>query len=447
MKQRRPRFVALATAATLLAMLPTLGEGIGPAPQAAGETRRVGRGPHSVDCQRGLGLERRVARPAPLGNLRPVFTAVTASPLTDSTAPVLGTDGQYHVVYELLIQNTKSVTATIQRIDVVAGDNEARVLASLHGADLVRNVADLAARRVDNAEIEPNGGRLVALDVTFPSLATVPRTLMHRLEALAANSPGARTSTLVSYTIAPFDTAATGPPVLGPPLAGARWVAANGCCAVGFPHRFSVQSITGRLVNAQRFAIDYMRLTEDGYLVKGDQRDVRNWAGYGASVLAVANGTIVETLDGLPDQVPGSLPDPTTITLQNVEGNHVIIDLGCGFYGFYAHLQKGSIRVKPGDRVVRGQTLGRLGNSGNTSAPHLHFHVMRGPSALLADGAPYVIDTFAYGGQVPLRQFEDSQTLEERFGVGRLPRPEPRTKQYPLQLNIIDFPKSREAGT
>jgi hypothetical protein len=116
---------------------------------------------------------------------------------------------------------------------------------------------------------------------------------------LAANNPGARTPTLVSYTTLATDAA--GPPVLGPPLAGSRSVAGNGCCAVGLPHRFSVQSINGRLVNAQRFAIDYMRLTEDGYLVKGDQKDVRNWAGYGAKVLAVANGTIVETLDGLPD--------------------------------------------------------------------------------------------------------------------------------------------------
>jgi murein DD-endopeptidase MepM/ murein hydrolase activator NlpD len=207
-----------------------------------------------------------------------------------------------------------------------------------------------------------------------------------------------------------------------------------------------VQSINGRLVNAQRFAIDYMRLTEDGYLVKGNQQDVRNWAGYGATVLAVADGRIVETLDELPDQIPGSLPDPATITLQTVEGNHVIIDLGCGFYAFYAHLQKGSLRVKPGDRVTRGQTLGLLGNSGNTSAPHLHFHVMRGPSALTADGAPYVIDAFGYAGQVPLRQFEDSGTLEDRFGTGRQPSPERRTRQYPLQINIVDFQNPKDGG-
>lgn len=440
MKQRRLGFVALATAAALLTMLPTLVERMGAAPQAAGESSHVGKANRGVDCQRALGLQRRPHRPPLAHDPRAVFTAVTASPLADSTAPVLGTDGLYHVVYELLLQNTKSVTATIQKVEVVAGDNPTRVLASLQGAELVKNMEDLAARRVDNADIEPNGGRLVALDVTFHSVAAVPGRLLHRLEALAANNPGARTPTLVGYTIAPLATDATGPPVLGPPLAGSRWVVGNGCCAVGFPHRFSVQSINGRLVNAQRFAIDYMRLTEDGYLVKGDQKDVRNWAGYGASVLAVANGTIVETLDGLPDQVPGSLPDPTTITLQTVEGNHVIIDFGCGFYGFYAHLQKGSILVKPGDRVARGQTLGRLGNSGNTSAPHLHFHVMRGPSALVAAGAPYVIDTFAYAGQVNVRQFDASQTLEEQFGLGRLPRPEPRARQYPLQLNIVDFP-------
>ena len=79
--------------------------------------------------------------------------------------------------------------------------------------------------------------------------------------------------------------------------------------------------------------------------------------------------------------------------------------------------------------------------------PFLHFHVMRGPSALTADGAPYVIDTFGYAGQVDGRRFDDSQTLEERFGAGRLPSPERRTKQYPLELNIVDFPNPKDGGS
>ena len=63
------------------------------------------------------------------------------------------------------------------------------------------------------------------------------------------------------------------------------------------------------------------------------------------------------------------------ITLETVGGNNVIMEIGDGLYAFYAHLQPGSLRVKVGDKVRRGQVLGLLGNSGNSSEPHLHFHI------------------------------------------------------------------------
>ena len=60
----------------------------------------------------------------------------------------------------------------------------------------------------------------------------------------------------------------------------------------------------------------------------------------------------------------------------------------------YAHLQPRSLKVRSGDRVRRGQVLGLVGNSGNSVAPHLHFHVMDGPSPLDSNGLPYLIDSF-----------------------------------------------------
>jgi murein DD-endopeptidase MepM/ murein hydrolase activator NlpD len=104
-------------------------------------------------------------------------------------------------------------------------------------------------------------------------------------------------------------------------------------------------------------------------------------------VLAVADATVTEVLDELDDQVPGSLPDPATITFANVDGNHFTLDLGQGLYAFYTHLKNGSLRGTKGNRVKRGQELGRLGNSGNTSAPHLHLHVMTTPS----DSVPHTL--------------------------------------------------------
>ena len=82
------------------------------------------------------------------------------------------------------------------------------------------------------------------------------------------------------------------------------------------------------------------------------------------------------------------------MTLETVTGNSVVLQLGEDRFAFYGHLQPGSLRVKVGDRVKRGQLLGIVGNSGNSTGPHLHFHVADSPSPLAAEGVPYVIDAW-----------------------------------------------------
>jgi murein DD-endopeptidase MepM/ murein hydrolase activator NlpD len=79
-------------------------------------------------------------------------------------------------------------------------------------------------------------------------------------------------------------------------------------------------------------------------------------------------------------------------------GNSVVIDIGDGNYAFYAHIKPGSVKVKEGQKVKRGEHIGDLGSSGNSSAPHLHFHVMAGPSILGSPGVPYVFDSFVVQG-------------------------------------------------
>jgi murein DD-endopeptidase MepM/ murein hydrolase activator NlpD len=192
------------------------------------------------------------------------------------------------------------------------------------------------------------------------------------------------------------------------------------------------------LYDSQRFAIDYMRLNAAGELVHGDPGVVDDYVDYGAQVLAVADGTVVQALDRLPDQKPGKLPDPADITLETVDGNNVVLDLGDGHYAFYAHLQKGSVTVQVGQHVTRGTVLGLLGNSGNTSAPHLHFHLMDGPSVLGSDGLPYVISGFDLAGQVPASF--DGDVLTGDWGKDRLASPVPQQERFPLNLDIVNFP-------
>src|SRR5690606_30765550 len=135
---------------------------------------------------------------------------------------------------------------------------------------------------------------------------------------------------------------------------------------------------------------DWEQLDEAGRIYDGPRADPKSYTIFGAEALAVADATVAAVIDGLPEQTPGEYP--TNIPLAQADGNSVILDLGGGRFALYAHLQPGSLRVKPGERVRRGQVLGLVGNSGNSVAPHLHFHVMDGPSPLDANGLPYAID-------------------------------------------------------
>lgn len=369
-----------------------------------------------------------------------VFTPVIASTLSPEAHPIRGTDGAYHLVYELQLTNTKSIPATIQKVEVLSGAEGSQIITSFSDADVVKRLRTLAPQPAKDAIIEPNGARLLYIELTFKNVADVPKLLEHRLHLIGAPNPGPAKPAPLDYVVAPLKLTDTQKPlIIGPPLAGAGWVAANGCCNPDIVHRGSVQSVNGALYDSQRFAIDWMRLDEQRRLVHGDESDAHNYTDYGADVLAVADAKVVSVLNNLDDQIPGRLPEPSTITVETVDGNHVVLDLGGGRFAFYAHLQKNSVRVRPGDDVKKGTVLAKLGNTGNTSAPHLHFHIMNRPSPLAADGIPYLIDAFDFSGQIELAAFEAAPGLGGDWGKGRIAKPEPRQREFPLNLNIINF--------
>ncbi len=388
-----------------------------------------------ADCRSGPQASPSAARPPD------AFTPVTVSPMGTSHSPVLGTDGLYHLVYELDATNTKVAPATLRRIDVVDADASTHLLASYMDQELIARLRTLQPLPAESAVIEPNSSRLFYIELAFRTLAEVPRAITHHFYVLGAANPGTSTPTPLDYMAGPISLNRTPLPVLGPPLAGDGWVAANGCCNSDIVHRGSFQSVNGVLYDAQRFAIDYMRLNAQGEFVHGDPSKVQNFVDYDSDVLAVADGTVVATLDTLEDQQPGKLPDPTTLTLETVDGNHVVIDIGQGFYAFYAHLKKKSVTVHAGQHVKKGMVLGKLGNSGNTSAPHLHFHLMNEPSVLGSDGLPYLLNGFDLAGQIDVKAFDQSPTFTGYWGQGRLKDPIPQRDRFPLNLNIVNFAK------
>ena len=363
-----------------------------------------------------------------------VLTAVVAAPLVSSTLAVAGTDGKQHLVYELVITNTGTATATLETIEVVGADDPAKVLAKFDGAGLLSRLRDAGrGPKITAAQIEFSGTRLFLVDFTVEKDSRVPATLLHRFHLMAGGPPGSPPDQAVAqtYTIAPI-AVGTDVTVLGPPLAGKGWAAFNGCCEAGGVHRGSDLAVNGQIHYAQRFAIDWIQLGADLRIFHGDEKDVKSYPCYGAKVIAVADGTVVETLSTLDDQVPGQLPDPKTMTLENVDGNHIVLDLGHNKYAFYAHLQKGSVLVIKGEHVKRGQALALLGNTGNTSAPHLHFHLMDGTSVLGSSGLPYVIDSFAVAGEL-------SGEVDGKWSKDFSAHPSERKSEFPLDLTVVNF--------
>lgn len=369
---------------------------------------------------------------------RPAFTPIIGSVLGGETAPVEGSDGRHYVVYELLLTNAKRVPAELLRLEI-RDQGTGRVVETLEGDRLVAALRNLNVDPVDDASLASSESRVVLLSLGFDSARDAPSRIRHHLRARAAASPAAREPSLVEYDLAPLDVSRRTAPLLGSPLRGAGWIAINGCCDGTGAHRAAIQTVNGALWDSQRFAVDWMRVDDERRIFTGDPEDVESYPGYGAPVHAAAAGTVVRVLDGLDDQVPGRLPDPGTITLETVDGNHVVLDHGRGVYTFYAHFQKGSVRVALGEQVRAGQQLARLGNSGNTSAPHLHFHAMTGPLPLGSDGIPFVNESFATTQRIDEDEF-DAALFEGAALPVSSQAPERHEHQLPLNFDVVTFP-------
>jgi hypothetical protein len=143
---------------------------------------------------------------------------------------------------------------------------------------------------------------------------------------------------------------------------------------------------------SQRFAYDIL-IVKDGKSHTGDGKKVSDYYCYGSEVLAPAAGTVVWSCDSLPDQVPGQM-DP-----QNPVGNGVVIDHGNGEFSLLAHMQPKSLRFKTGDKVKASDAVGLCGNSGNTTEPHIHYHLQDGADMKTAEGLPAPFSNIIVNGK------------------------------------------------
>lgn len=358
--------------------------------------------------------------------LTPLLARVLAAPQA-----VRGSDGRTHLVYELEIQNITSGRATLEEITVT--DAAGQVLARLDARALAARVSLGGRRDSETAVLESSQFAVAFLHVALPPEAAVPAHLEHRVRALAQ-----KVGADLTMTLARTEVVRKAPALLGPPLRGSGYVVGDGCCD-SIRHVRALLSLDGRFVLAQRFAIDFEQLGTDRRIVSGDPKLVTNYRIYNRPVYAVAEGTVVSARNDLDDQPPGHLPEG--LPLDQADGNFVILDLGGGRYALYAHMVRGSVTVAAGAHVQRGQQIGRVGNSGNTQAPHLHFQLMDGPSALAANGLPYLFQSYTVTAEdrAGTADFDRAEATGAPMTLTPLEPPYAGRGTLPLDLTVVSF--------
>jgi hypothetical protein len=218
--------------------------------------------------------------------------------------------------------------------------------------------------------LSPGGHRvvtvlLVVVAIVMAALALIPRRRIYlATNVLVAIGWGFLAVQLLGINRSPSD-----PVLIDWPLAGEWYVIHGGRSDLINAHYPSSLPIIGP---EQADALDVIQV-QNGRSFSGDSQQLTSYLAFGQPVLAPGDGIITDLTDTLPD-----LPIGTTDNT-HLEGNYLVLDLGGKRYVMLAHLKQGSARVAVGDMVKRGQPIAQVGNSGDTSEPHLHLQVQNGP--------------------------------------------------------------------
>ncbi|HWJ15176.1 MAG TPA: M23 family metallopeptidase [Gemmatimonadaceae bacterium] len=338
------------------------------------------------------------------------------------TPTVAFTDSGAVLAYELFVTNLTAMPMTLRRVEVVSAG---KVLLSLSDADTSLQRATSRVTQIPVADrLKLDGGARAIVYLWVPvDRANPPAQLRHRL-TLQRDT----VTEVLEGTTTPVERAAVS---ISPPVRG-EWAAFNGPSNAS-GHRRLVLALDGHTASGQRFAIDFLQVDSLGSSRRPGTEASKNsnYYAYGTELLAVADGVVAATKDSIPENVPGGRA--VKIDLITVGGNFVGIDIGGGTYALYAHVQPGSLRVKVGDRVKRGQVIALLGNSGNSTEPHVHFQIADGPSFLAAEGLPYAADfdvlgNCGIGGNPPKITCTRHAPTAVKGGI-------------PIQNELVRFPK------
>lgn len=357
-------------------------------------------------------------------------TALTVQVATQARA-VHGSDGRVHVDYDLITTNGFTAPVTLDSIEVRDGK---KVVLTLSGKALEAHTFQLVST-TPTVNIPASAAVNTLVDVVLPRSygRSWPKQLTHEIRYTLPSDAPIRTAIGSTIVHGPtIQTSRETPIRISPPLRGSGWMDANGCC--GDPtsaHRMLLLPSNGAFQTPEIFAIDWIRET-NGSIFTGDGSKLSDSPYYGTPIHAVANGIVVSAINNRPE-VPPNTSTAQNQTLHNpadYSGNSVIERIGPDQYATYAHMQPGSVRVKAGQRVKGGQVIGLLGNSGNSTFPHLHFGLVNRPD-FFSDSVPLAFSSFTVEG-----------TASEGSKPGTFKitgKPHRATQAEPLIADVINF--------
>jgi hypothetical protein len=336
------------------------------------------------------------------------FNAPVEARVPMAPTPVRGSDGRMHLAYEMHLTNFYASNGPLHMNELsVFPQGSSTPLATYKGKELAEIAKPRPEETADGITLAAGSRTVLFLWITLPDGMAPPAGLWHRMSFQDAKG---RQRTLQGAAL----TLAQKPAILiGPPLRGNRnWLVSEGPGNAHSHHWGSLLALNGVVTIPQRYAIDFVGLDARGYALEVSPDHLRDsantdWFGYDTEVLAVADAVVRDARDGQPDGQPLSPhAEGDDLTARGLYGNFIVLEIAPGVFAHYAHLHPGSVRVRAGEHVHRGDILAHLGDSGNSAAPHLHFHLSDKPVFEESEGLPFrfarFIDEGVAGEQVVL---------------------------------------------
>ena len=338
-------------------------------------------------------------------------------------------DGKTVAVYELHVFNNIADNISLKKLQIRDGNGrniieafDSLKLTTITGSWDDNNIAS------DPCVVKRSAKAVIYLELPLKAAADV-HELLHTLTYSYTDKDVVK---VASITGAPTAVIKSERLKLGAPLKGNSWA------AVYDPlwkrgHRRVMFRFEGKPHIPARFAIDFIKLDSSGHYASGDKDVISNWYSSGAEVLSVADGVVAAVRNDFPESL--TLAAHQQYDSSKATGNYISIDIGNNAFAFYEHLKPNSIRVRAGQKVKKGEVIASLGFTGQSTGPHLHFHVANRNAPLDAEGIPYVFEEFTLAG------FYNDFSLfgKESWSVPVNGKIRIR-KELPGSNTVIDFP-------